>query len=107
MITLLGLHMQMDVGAAVAPEEVSAMAKGMVTGQGMGKVLATETDWMVQATQIVVDAEVDEVVVVKQLALELLGVPPIMMAMSANHHRRLADLHRPLVTVLATHHRGR
>jgi hypothetical protein len=63
-ITLLGLHMQMDVGAAVAPEEVSAMAKGMVTGQGMSKVLATETDWMVQATQIVVDAEVDEVVVV-------------------------------------------
>ena len=116
-ITLLGLHMQMDVGAAVAPEEVSAMAKGMVTGQGMGKVLATETDWMVQATQIVVDAEVDEVVVMmvdlavvlargREKALELLGVPSTMMTLSGNHHhKRLANHQRPLVTASANHHR--
>ena len=61
--TVMGFHMQMDVGAAVAPEEVSAMAKGMVMGQGMGKVLPTAMDHMVQATPIVEEAEVEGVVV--------------------------------------------
>ena len=116
MITLLGLHMQMDVGAAVAPEEVSAMAKGMVMGQGMGKVLPTAMDHMVQATQIVVEAEVEGVVVMmvdlavvlargQEAAMVLLGVDITMMAMSVNHHKRLANHHRPLVIVSANHHR--
>ena len=115
-ITLLGLHMQMDVGAAVAPEEVSAMAKGMVMGQGMGKALATTMDHMVQAAQIVVDAEVEGVVVMmvdlavvlargQEAAMVLLGVDITMMAMSVNHHKRLANHHRPLVIVSANHHR--
>jgi len=114
--TVMGLPMQMGVGAAVAPEEVSAMAKGMVMGQGMGKVLPTAMDHMVQATQIVVEAEVEGVVVMmvdlavvlargQEAAMELLGVDITMMAMSVNHHKRLANHHRPLVIVSANHHR--
>jgi len=115
--TVMGLQMQMDVGAAVAPEEVSAMAKGMVMGQGMGKVLPTAMDHTVQATQIVVEAEVEGVVVMmvdlavvsargREKALELLGVPSTMMTLSGNHHhKRLANHQRPLVTASANHHR--
>jgi len=115
--TVMGLQMQMDVGAAVAPEEVSAMAKGMVMGQGMGKALATTMDHMVQAAQIVVDAEVEWVVVMmvdlavvlargREKALELLGVPSTMMTLSGNHHhKRLANHQRPLVTASANHRR--
>ena len=113
--TVMGLQMQMEVGAAVAPEEVSAMAKGMVMGQGMGKALATIMDHMVQAAQIVVDAEVEGVVVMmvdlavvlargQEAAMVLLGVDITMMAMSVNHHKRLANHHRPLMVVPANHH---
>ena len=61
--TVMGLPMQMGVGAAVAPEEVLATAKGMVMAQEMGKVLPTAMDHMVQATPIVEEAEVEGVVV--------------------------------------------
>jgi hypothetical protein len=106
----------MDVGVAVAPEEVSAMVMGLVMGQGMGTVLATAMDHMVPATQIVVDVEVEGVVVMmvdlvvvlargQEAAMELLGVATTMMAMSANHHRRSVNHHRLLVIVSANHRR--
>ena len=114
--TVMGLPMQMGVGAAVAPEEVLATAKGMVMVQEMGKVLPTAMDHMVQATPIVEEAEVEGVVVMmvnlavvmgrgQEAAMELLGVDITMMAMSVNHHKRLANHHRPLVIVSANHHR--
>ena len=114
--TVMGLPMQMGVGAAVAPEEVLATAKGMVMVQEMGKVLPTAMDHMVQAAQIVLDAEVEWVVVMmvdlavvlargQEAAMVLLGVDITMMAMSVNHHKRLANHHRPLVIVSANHHR--
>ena len=114
--TVMGLPMQMGVGAAAAPEEVLATAKGMVMVQEMGKVLPTAMDHMVQATPIVEEAEVEGVVVMmvdlavvlargQEAAMELLGVDITMMAMSVNHHKRLANHHRPLVIVSANHHR--
>ena len=115
--TVMGLPMQMGVGAAVAPEEVLATAKGMVMVQEMGKVLPTAMDHMVQATPIVEEAEVEGVVVMmvdlavvlargQEAAMELLGVAT-MMALSANHHKQLANHHRRSVNHhrrLANHH---
>jgi hypothetical protein len=57
--TVMGLPMQMEVVVAVALEEVSAMVRGVVPAQEVGKVQVITADQMVQAAQSAVGTEVE------------------------------------------------
>jgi hypothetical protein len=79
---VMGLPMQMEVVAAVALEEVSAMVRGVVPAQEVGKARVITADHMVTATQTAVAAEVEAVVAATVgLAMVLVVVQVAVMAL--------------------------